>query len=219
MDTKNKDIKVNGIIISVKKSKDYDKLLTILTKELGKINVYSFGSRRKNSKNLSKTDLFIMAEFELKLVKSNYNLSFVNVKEDFHVLSNNYIDLCYASYFMELLSFFSFENIEYENHLTLIYFSLKALIKDKIDKDLIRRIFELKCLQYEGIYIESFMLPLNSSDTLRYTWDYILDNEGKELFSFNLDEKYLKELDYYIDIEFHNKVDYNSKSLKLIKNI
>ena len=88
MDTKHKDIKVNGIIINVKDSKDYDKILTILTKELGKITVYSFGSRRKNSKNLSITDLFIMAEFEIKLVKSNYNLSFVNVKEDFHILWN-----------------------------------------------------------------------------------------------------------------------------------
>ena len=219
MDTKHKDIKVNGIIINVKDSKDYDKILTILTKELGKITVYSFGSRRKNSKNLSKTDLFIMAEFEIKLVKSNYNLSFVNVKEDFHILSNNYIDLCYASYFMELLSFFSFENMEYNNHLTLAYYSLKALMKNVIDKDLIRRIFELKCLQYEGIYIESNMLPANSSETLKYTWDYVLNNEGKDLFSFNLDNKYLRELDHIIDVEFHNKVVYNSKSLKLINSI
>ena len=219
MDTKNKDLKVNGIIINVKEAGEYDKLLTLLTKELGKISVYSFGSRRKNSKNLAKTDLFIMAEFELKVVKGKYNLSFVNVKEDFHDLSKNYIDICYASYFMELLSFFSFENIEYENHLTLAYCSLKALLNNKVDKDLIRRIFELKCLQYEGVYIESNMLPTNSTDTIKYTWDFILNHEGKELFTFKLDEKYLRELDYNIDIEFNNKVDYNSKSLKLLKSI
>ena len=101
--------------------------------------------------------------------------------------------------------------------MTLAYCSLKALINNVINKDLIRRIFELKCLQYEGIFIEGNSLPANSSDTLRYTWDFILNHEGKELFTFKLDDKYLQELDYYIDIEFHNKVDYNSKSLKFIK--
>lgn len=219
MDTKNKDLKVNGIIINVKDIGEYDKILTLLTKELGKITVYSFGSRRKNSKNLASTDLFIMAEFELKVVKNKYNLSFVNVKEDFHDLSKSYENLCYASYFVELLSFFSFENIEYENHLTLVYCSLKALLNNKVDKDLIRRIFELKCLQYEGIYIESSMLPENSTKTLKHTWDHILNHEGKDLFSFKLDEKYLRELDYNVDIEFRNKVVYNSKSLKLINSI
>ena len=219
MDTKNKDIKVNGIIINTKDTGEYDKLLTLLTKELGKINVYSFGSRRENSKNLAKTDIFTMALFELKEAKGKYNLSFVNVKEDFHDLSKSYIDMCYASYFMEMLSFFSFENMEYESHLTLAYYSLKALIKNVLEKDLIRRIFELKCLQYEGIYIESNLLPKNSSETLKYTWDYILNHEGKDLFKFKLDNKYLKELDYNIDIEFNNKVVYNSKSLKLINNI
>lgn len=219
MDTKNKYLKVNGIIINVKDSKEYDKILTLLTKELGKINVYSFGSRRKNSKNISKTDLFIIGEFELKLVKDNYQLNYVSVKEDFRSLTTDYINLCYGSYFMELLYYFSFENIEYENHLTLIYYSLKALINNKIKKDLIRRVFELKCLHYEGIYIESNLLPENTSDTVRYAWDYILNNEGKELFNFDLDDKYLLELDNILNIEFLNKVLYNGKSLKLINSI
>lgn len=219
MDTKNKDLKVFGIIINVKDSKEYDKILTILTKNLGKIQVYSFGSKRKNSKNISKTDLFIFGEFEIKQNKNNYNLSFVKLIDDFREISKNYINLCYASYFLELLNYFSLENLESDNYLNLIYYALKALIKNNIEKELIRRIFELKCLQYEGIYIDENMLPSNASNTLKYTWNYILDNEAKKLFSFKLTDKYLNELSYYLDIEFKNKVLYNFKSLKQLNSI
>ena len=219
MDTKNKDLKVVGIIINVKDSKEYDKILTILTKNLGKIQVYSFGSKRKNSKNISKTDLFIFGEFEIKQNKNNYNLSFVKLIDDFREISKNYINLCYASYFLELLNYFSLENLESDNYLNLIYYALKALIKNNIEKELIRRIFELKCFQYEGIYIDETMLPSNTSNTLKYTWNYILDNEAKKLFSFKLTEKYLNELSYYLDIEFKNKVLYNFKSLKQLNSI
>lgn len=219
MDTKNKDLKVVGIIINVKDSKEYDKILTILTNNLGKIQVYSFGSKRKNSKNISKTDLFIFGEFEIKQNKNHYNLSFVKLIDDFREISKNYINLCYASYFLELLNYFSLENLESDNYLNLIYYALKALIKNNIDKELIRRIFELKCLQYEGIYIDENMLPSNASNTLKYTWNYILDNESKKLFSFKLTEKYLNELSYYLDIEFKNKVLYNFKSLKQLNSI
>ena len=48
MDTKNKLIKVKGVIIKEVNYNEYDKLLTLLSKELGKIQVYAFGVRRKN---------------------------------------------------------------------------------------------------------------------------------------------------------------------------
>ena len=50
MNTKNNLEKLNGVIIGESDYKEYDKLLTVLTKEKGKINVYAFNVRRQNSK-------------------------------------------------------------------------------------------------------------------------------------------------------------------------
>ena len=57
MDTKNKEIKLKAIVIEEKDYNEYDKLLTLLTSEMGKIKVYAFNVRREKSKNISKTNL------------------------------------------------------------------------------------------------------------------------------------------------------------------
>lgn len=217
MDTKYNIIKTYGIILNEHDIKDYDKSLTILTKDLGKITVFSFGSRRQKSKNISKTIIFVFGVFELKLVKNNYVLENIDVKNYFEELKNDINDFSYASYFLEVLNYITFENIEYENHLNLIYYSLLALLNNKIDKNLILNIFRLKCLQYEGIYVESDTLNDNINQTIKYTWDFVLNNNDSKLFKFSLRDDLLIKFNELVENEFNNKINHKFKSLKLIE--
>lgn len=219
MDTKNKIIKVDGIIIKVELVKEYDKILTVLTDDYGKINVYSFNSRRQKSSNISKTRLFCHSEFELKVINNKYNLVQSKLIESFDELSIDPVNVIYGSYFLELLDTITFENIDAYEHIKNLSTALKALIKNKMDKNLIRRVFELKSLCIEGLYIGSDKLPDTTNDTIRYTWDYVINNDIDGIYNFNLKDEYNVQFDKLVDMEIKNKIDKNFYSLKMLQKL
>lgn len=53
-----KQIKVNGIIIAENNSNDFDKMVTMLTPNLGKIGCSARGARRTKSQLLAGTQVF-----------------------------------------------------------------------------------------------------------------------------------------------------------------
>lgn len=215
MITTNNLIKLNGIIIKETDYNEYDKLLTILTRENGKINAYAFNVRRSNSKNIGKVKLFSLGTFELRENNGSYNLENVIIKDDFGELTKDYENVCYASYFIELADYFSYENIESEDVIDLIYFALKSLIKGSIDKKLIRRVYELKLLKYQGEYKDSDNL-LDKNETLKYTWDFVINSLPQKLFTFRLSEEIFKKFNDEVSIEMRDKVNKKFKSLNEI---
>lgn len=207
MDTKSNLVKLNGVIIREDDYREYDKLLTLLTKEKGKIKAYAFNVRRQNSKNIGKTRLFSFGVFELRVENDNYRLENVILKNSFEKLTNDYTDTCYALYFLELVNFFGYENIESENVYILLYYTFKAIIDKKVELKLIRRIFELKMLQYQGEYKESNMLS-SDNKTLIYTWNFILNTLPNKLYSFMLNDTLYKLFDKEVSLELKEKVNF-----------
>ena len=58
-----KNLKVNGIIIAENNSGDSDKMLTMLTPNLGKISCTAKGARRTKSQLLGATQIFTFTGF------------------------------------------------------------------------------------------------------------------------------------------------------------
>ena len=212
MNTKNNLEKFNGVIIGESDYKEYDKLLTILTKEKGKINVYAFNVRRQNSKNIGKTRVFSFGIFELRNNSDKYHLENIILKKSFKELTEDYDNTCYASYFIELADYFGLENIESEDIYILLYFTFKALIDGKVPAKLIRRIFELKMLQYQGEYKESDKLS-SGNKTLLHTWNFILKTVPKNLYSFILSDEVFDLFDSEMRTEMREKVNKKFKSI------
>lgn len=208
-------IKLNGIIIKETDYKEFDKLLTILTKEKGKISAYAFNIRKSNSKSIGKARLFTLGTFELIESKEGYSLQNIILKEDFDNLSNDYNNLCYASYFIELADYFSFENIDSSDVIDLLYFAIKALIKGVADKKLIRRVYELKMLKYQGEYKDSDSL-LDNNEKLKYTWDFVITSLPQKLFTFKLSDELFNKFDSEVAIEMRDKVNKKFKSLEML---
>ena len=205
--------KIKAVVIADTNYKEYDKLFTLFTKDYGKIRVYAFNVRREHSKKIGLLRLFSFCEVELKASGDNYSLLDAKMIEDFDKLSDDYANICYASYFVELIDYFSFENIESEEVFKLLYYTFKALTKGVIDRDLIKSVFELKMLRYEGEYIESIDLKTNN-ETLKYTWDYVLKTEPKDLYKFKLTDELYKKFSEEVDREFKSKVNKKFKSLE-----
>lgn len=216
MDTKNKTVITRGIIIKDEDKNEYDKLLTILTSEFGKIYVYSFGVKRQKSVNISKTNIFTYGDFEIKIVKGKYNLVAVDVKNSFFDLSKDIDNMYISSYFLEVLNYFSFENIDGDELIDITVNAFKALLKNKMDKNLIMRVFELRILKEEGIFILSDNLPQNTKETVKWTWDYVISKKSDEIFNFNLKEEYKIEFINLVDYHFKKNVDKKFKTLEMI---
>ena len=141
-----------------------------------------------------------------------YSIKEVNIIESFEEISNDYEKMCYASYFVEVVDYLSFENIESTDVLNLIYYTFKALVQNKIDLKLIKSIFELKMLKYQGEYIRSDMINVNNK-TLKYTWDYVIDAKANKLYNFELDLSIFNLFKSAVDKEFKQKVNKKFKSL------
>lgn len=210
-----KIVKVTAVIIREEMYKEYDKLFTLFTKELGKIRAYAFGVRREHSKKIGMLRLFSFCEIELESSSDLYTIKDVHILDSLDDLSGDYDAMCYASYFAELVDYCSFENMESEDIFKLLYYTYKALIKNVIDKKLIKSIFELKLLKYQGEYIESSALK-EDNESLRYTWDYCINSDIKDLYKFNLTDDLYKLFKDAVDSEFRLRINKKFKSLDKI---
>lgn len=129
---------------------EYDKRLVILTKEYGKITVFAKGARKQHSALLACTQPFVFAQFTLYKGKTAYQLISVQQVTYFDVLRKDLEAVVYASYFCEVASYFTRENLEATEVLKLLYQSLRILEKNTIEKELVRYIYDLKITAYNG---------------------------------------------------------------------
>ncbi len=204
-----------AVVTSDTNYKEYDKLFTLFTREYGKIKAYAFGVRRAHSKKIGALRLFSFCKVSISEVNEKFSIKDAEIIEDFEKLAFDYEAICYASYFIEVIDYFGYENIESGDVFELLYYSLKALEQNKIRRELVKYIFELKMLKYQGIYIEKDDLK-EDNETLKYAWNYVLVANPKKLYSFELKDDILKLFGKEVEKEFKSKVDKKFISLESI---
>ncbi len=146
-----------GIILASDDFKEKDRILTIYTKEFGKIKAISRGARKINSKLAP--HLGVLSHLNLMLFngKSIATLTGAFEIESFNKLKNKADNLLVALYLVELVNRITFENLPDEKIFNLLLSLLKYLDKDilqneyKIRPDEIILIFKIKILNLLGL--------------------------------------------------------------------
>ncbi len=242
------NIVLTGIILNVMPIGEYDRRLTILTKERGKITAFARGARRPTSQLLAATSPFSFGEFEFFEGRSTYSLSRASIKNYFRELSLDPAGACYGFYFLEVADYYGQENNEDKDLLKLLYQTLRAIESTALDNRLVRRIFELKALQIEGEYpnffscqncgktenLQYFSLKrqgmicrdclhepgdLYVEESALYTMQYILSAEIGKLYTFAVSDEVLKKFSMIMNRYFAVYISHKFKSLDILKTI
>ena len=136
--------KTEGIVLRETEYKDADKLLTVLTREHGKITVKARGVKSGRSRSKAACQLLTYSEFTLLEKQGRYVITEAVPKEMFSELRTD-IELLYlASYFAQVAEAVAQEEDASPELLSLLLNALYALAKLKKPQKLVKAVFELR---------------------------------------------------------------------------
>ena len=184
---------VRGIVIKHTPAGEYDWVATIFTAERGKITAFARGARKPGNRLSGTVEPFCFGTFKLFAGKSSYNIVEADIHNYFEGFRTDLEGACYGTFFLELASYYTRENVEDVELLNLLYLSLKALLKESIPNRLVRCIYELRALQTEGEY-PGIPEDMYLSDSTRYSLEFITGTPLEKLYTFSVSEQVIDEL-------------------------
>ena len=211
------EVVVHGVVLSEHSQREFDKRLSILTMEEGKMTVWASGAKRPSSPLMAGSRSFVFGTFSLKKGKSGYNLKSVKVDAYFEEIALDLEKACYAAYFLELEDFVSQENLPAEEMVNLIYLSLKALLHKDLKNELVRAIYELRLLELEGEYTEQ--PPFSTKKAVMEAWGHVLSSPLNKLYTFRLEEGTLLDFCGNVEMLCRESFPMQFHSLKILKSL
>ena len=141
---------VQGIVLRVTDYNDRDALLTLLTRDSGKLTVKARGLRRKNSPLIAPCQLLAYGEFTLYEYRSQYVIQEAQALELFTPLRRDLTKLALGTYFAQAAEVLSQEDYPSPELLALVLNCLYALTKLNLPENQIKAVFELRAACLSG---------------------------------------------------------------------
>lgn len=240
---------LTGMVLSTAPIGEYDRRVVLLTKEQGKIAAFARGARRPNSPLVGAVNPFAFGEFTVYAGRNSYTIQSANISNYFAELRSDMLGAYYGFYFLEFAEYYTKEANDEREMLKLLYQTLRALLNPHIPNKLIRYIFELKvyCINGEGPQVfqcvvcgdkeRSTVFSVkkgglvcsecdgNVIDGVRlnqstlYSMQYIELSKIEKLYTFNVNETVLGQLEKVLDRYRDVYVDRVFKSLGILEMV
>lgn len=238
-------VEVTGIVIASGPIGEYDKRVVLLTKELGKISAFARGARRPGNQLMAACESFAFGRFLIYQGRNSYCIEKAEIKNYFRELAADIESAYYGYYFLELADYFARENDDETQLIKLIYYSLKALLDERITNELVRAVYEFKLLVINGQYPDMFECVacgktekiagfsirqkgvvcsdcmeqksvINISSSTLYTFQYIITTKTEKLYSFVVTNEVLSEMKNVMAECMAEFVDKKMKSIDIL---
>ena len=230
-------VKMKGIIIAENNMGDFDKMLTMLTPGLGKISCVAKGARRPKSSLLAGTQFLCFGEYVMYKGQEHYTINSCDTIEMFYNLRTDLDKLKYATHITKIINDVTNENENSYKILQLFLNTLYMFSETDKNPDFILSIFKMKLLCFLGFKPEVekctecearenlsyFSIKSNGvkcekchmidkgaikiSESTLTALKYIVLAPAKKLFSFDLKNESLKELELVSKIYFNEKLE------------
>ena len=153
-------LKTKGIVIREVNTGEADKILTVFSRNRGRISVLARGARRPRSKNSAGSQLLSYCDYVLFSGRDMYTMNSSEVLEPFYEIRNDMVRLTYAAHLTDIVNDIIQEEQPASRLLQLLLNSLHMLAKTDKPPELIARIFELRSLAIMGYapYVGSCMV-------------------------------------------------------------
>lgn len=230
-------VKVSGIVIAENNMGDYDKMLTILTPNLGKISCVAKGARKPQSALLAGTQLFCFGEYLMYKGTTTYHINSCETIEVFYNLRTDLDKLKYAVHIDKIIQDVTEENQNCYKILQLFLNTLYTISETDKDKDFVLSVFKMRllcilgftprvencinCKEKENLVKFSIKdngfkcdacgkqdkSSLEMSQSTKSAILYTITSPPKKLYSFTLKDDSLREFELICKVYFNEKLE------------
>jgi DNA repair protein RecO (recombination protein O) len=242
-------IKTRGVVVREVATGDYDKILTVISDELGRISVSARGVRRSGNRFSAGTQVLCYCDWILYKGRNTYILNSCEILHPFYEIRQDLTLLAYAALLLEMTQDTTPENQPAKEPLALLLHALHALLKNK-NPELVMRVFSLKLLQILGYtpYLSGCCkCGTKEIDDIYFSFDdcgficenckskagsvlriepgtaraliYVICAEIREVFGFELSEEALRNFSRIVDIYSEDRLEKNYSKQSFLKEI
>lgn len=243
--SREKNLLVEGIVINRTDYKDYDKIVTIFTKDKGKLQFLGRGVKKITSKNRSSVDIFTYGEFLLAKGKAYYILSQGKVINSYRYLRKDLIKTAIAMTINAFLLDILFENDSQIEIYNLYLWTLNHLEKST-DPQMLLRYFIIKsilflghkpsleecnqCGEEKGIFFYNFIegtflcdkcseIGFQIEKELVDLYTFLENDNFKALKTINLTKMKMEKFDFFLSKYIEIITDKNFKGFEYLKKL
>lgn len=144
------ELETTGIVIREYIQKERDKLLIVLTPDLGKIAVWASGAKNTRSRLLSASQLMAYSKMRLRERDGKYSLISAHDTNMFFELRQDIDRLALAQYFCDLADTAFADGLEAGELISLLLNSLYMLCRENSDTTIVKSVFELRFMSVIG---------------------------------------------------------------------
>ncbi len=143
-------LETEGLVLRQTKYDEWDKILTIFTRNNGKVQAIAKGARRPKGSLVAGTQVFSYSDFLLYQGRNLYQVNQADIKESFFSLRDDLYKLAYATYIIELIDAGTVEEFANAKLFDLSIKTLRVLAKLNKDYKKLLVAFELKFISFIG---------------------------------------------------------------------
>lgn len=143
-------LNTDGLIIRETQTGEADRLVTVLTADMGVIRAFVRGARSIKSRSLSATQLLAYSRFSIYMNRDVYTIDEAEPIEVFFGLRGDLVRTSLAMYFCELICELAPEGADSKEILSLALNTLYKLSVNKTPTYQLKAIFEMRLLSLTG---------------------------------------------------------------------